>query len=122
MHLELGEMVQLAKSLWAIAADETEEAQLAVASFARNLATRGGAPPHKICAELARLRIGTARVRSHFKEPRFWRLVVLLHDVWAGERPDPTGGAVRVHRHDEEPDWARGASPSALIGPWLFYR
>jgi len=34
---------------------------------------------------------------------------------------DPTRGAVRYHRHDEEPLWARRLEPVALIGGYLFY-
>jgi hypothetical protein len=34
---------------------------------------------------------------------------------------DPTRGAVRYHRHDEEPHWARWLDPVALIGSYLFY-
>lgn len=41
--------------------------------------------------------------------------------VWNGDITDPTGGAVRCHRHDKMPEWARDLAPSALIGERMFY-
>jgi N-acetylmuramoyl-L-alanine amidase len=35
---------------------------------------------------------------------------------------DPTGGAIRFHRVDDSPDWARRLMPVAVVGPFLFYR
>lgn len=42
--------------------------------------------------------------------------------VFDGLVPDPTHGASRVHRHDEEPSWANDCEATALIGPLLFFR
>lgn len=39
----------------------------------------------------------------------------------AGSIPDPTRGAARFHRVDRLPGWARGRTPSAVIGDYLFY-
>ncbi len=35
--------------------------------------------------------------------------------------PDPTGGAVAFHHHQDGPDWALALVPHALIGPCFFY-
>lgn len=35
---------------------------------------------------------------------------------------DPTEGATHFHDHMTEPRWAEGATPTALIGSYLFYR
>ncbi|MEJ2123324.1 MAG: hypothetical protein P8Y47_00620 [Alphaproteobacteria bacterium] len=42
--------------------------------------------------------------------------------VWAGDVMDQTRGATCCHRHDRTPDWARDRAPTALIGPYLFFR
>lgn len=42
--------------------------------------------------------------------------------VFDGLLPDPTKGASRVHRHDEEPGWADGYEATALIGALMFLR
>jgi hypothetical protein len=42
--------------------------------------------------------------------------------VWAGDVLDQTGGATCCHRHDRTPQWARDRAPTALIGPYFFFR
>ncbi len=50
------------------------------------------------------------------------RLRAVNHLVWAGDLADQTGGAIACHRHDKSPRWARGRTPTALLGPFLFFR
>jgi hypothetical protein len=42
--------------------------------------------------------------------------------VWAGDLDDPTNGATSCHRHDTIRKWARSRTPTALLGPFIFYR
>jgi hypothetical protein len=42
--------------------------------------------------------------------------------VWAGDVLDQTGGATCCHRHDRTPEWSKDRAPTALIGPYLFFR
>ena len=42
--------------------------------------------------------------------------------VWAGDLEDQTNGATSCHRHDANRRWARDRTPTALFGPFIFYR
>ena len=42
--------------------------------------------------------------------------------VWAGDLRDETNGATACHRHDAIRKWARGRTPTALLGSFIFYR
>jgi len=42
--------------------------------------------------------------------------------VWAGDLEDETNGATSCHRHDTTRRWARKRTPTALLGPFIFYR
>lgn len=50
------------------------------------------------------------------------RAMAIACQVLAGDLPDPTDGAVLLHRHDEQPGWAAGRQPCALLGSHFFYR
>lgn len=49
------------------------------------------------------------------------RALACVSMVWDGVVADPTNGATRAHRHDEQPDWAEHCQATALIGPMLFF-
>lgn len=42
--------------------------------------------------------------------------------VWAGDLEDQTNGATSCHRHDATRRWAKERTPTALLGPFIFYR
>lgn len=120
------QLVRLAASHWAVGAGEAPDARLALGWYARNLAERVGLPPADCCARMLCLAAGSGLAEGLFEGAACRRGIAdsleLLRAVWAGEHLDPTGGAVRAHRHEESPLWADGAWPTTLIGPWIFYR
>ena len=59
--------------------------------------------------------------RGSFEDPFYCRAFGLLCGVLSSDIPDPTGGALRFHRHDRVPGWSRLLQPSALIGRYFFY-
>lgn len=122
----LEEMNQLARSLWVVAGQEADEAQVAIAWLARNQIRGGGLTVGESCANLCGLSArGTQCAhpgRADFDDASFCRAFAVTCLVWAGERADPTEGATLAHRHDEAPAWTDNAKGTALIGPWLFYR
>lgn len=126
MAVELGAMARLARSIWAVAADEAEEPTGAVAWMARNLIERKGLCAETVCLRLQCLRAGPmsppAESGIDFTNGRYCQVFATLCRVWSGDFSDPTNGATVAHRHDEEPDWADQAVATALIGPWIFYR
>lgn len=61
-------------------------------------------------------------LQSGFNDFAFCRAFGYVCLVWEGTVPDPTGGATRLHRHDRQPVWATAANPTALIGPFIFFR
>lgn len=56
-----------------------------------------------------------------FDNAQFSRAFSTICLVWNGDVEDPTNGATRCHRHDQLPNWAMEAEPSALIGSRFFY-
>lgn len=119
------QLLRIAASHWAACDGEDGEARLALAWLARNLIERERASPFDCGARLLGLAPESAFAGLMKKElcrAGIGRSLALLGEVFDGAHADPTGGAVRAHRHDENPAWAYRASPLALIGPWLFYR
>lgn len=103
--LNLAEAVGLARRLRDEAAGESEEGRVALAWALVNARGVGN---------------GTA-ADADFSDPAFCRALATLCLVAAGDVGDPTHGATRFHAHDEDPDWASGLPPSALIGRYFFY-
>jgi len=127
--LEMGvdEMSRLVRSLWAVAKDEDEEAQLALAWLARNQICKERLSVDESCARLNALVgndvVGQIRMRAaDFGDAGFCRAFALICAVWAGDAADPTFGATLAHRHDEAPAFSAPVKGTALIGPWMFYR
>lgn len=52
----------------------------------------------------------------------FRNAMAVARSALAGVLPDPTGGATHYHAVGTSPDWARTASPTAVIGRHVFYR
>ena len=119
------QLARLAVSHWASAWNEGREAQLALAFFAKNLFERIHLDPTDCCLRM--LQLATDPKEKFDREDAaeleaIGSSLKLLRAVFAGEHADPTGGAIRAHRHDENPFWADRAWPTSLIGPWIFYR
>lgn len=79
----------------------------------------------KTCKQILTEAVGRmgSRVAPDFvSSPDWCRLYAVTYQVWAGDLPDATGGATYCHRHDRAPGWAKHRAPTALIGPYLFYR
>lgn len=58
---------------------------------------------------------------SPFNSRAYCRSFAILCRVIGADFPDPSDGAVRLHRHDAAPRWAHDLEPSALIGSYFFY-
>lgn len=79
----------------------------------------------KTCQQILSEAVGRTALRAApdiASLPDWCRLYAVTYQVWAGDFPDATGGATSCHRHDRAPSWARHRAPTALIGPYLFYR
>lgn len=79
----------------------------------------------KTCKQILCEAVGRLRSRAtpgFVSSPDWCRLYAVTCQVWAGDLPDTTGGATYCHRHDRAPAWAKRRAPTALIGPYLFYR
>lgn len=122
--MRLEEMNRLARALRAIAADEADATQVALAWLARNLVHAEGLSVRESCTRLRGLVPGTPNGtrRSENPDRGYCRALSATCLVWAGERVDPTAGATLAHRHNEMPAWTEHAKGTALIGPWMFYR
>jgi hypothetical protein len=119
------QLVRLALSHWASTWNESQEAQLALAFFARNLLNRTCLDDKVCCQRMLSLASGpmpTLDMEDKVQLQGMGNSLKLLRLAFAGELADPTGGAIRAHRHDECPAWADRAWPTSLIGPWIFYR
>jgi N-acetylmuramoyl-L-alanine amidase len=68
---------------------------------------------------------GLAEARARFAPQADERLRLcrrIARRALGASLADPTGGAIRFHRVDDSPDWARRLMPVAVVGPFLFYR
>ncbi len=110
----LAEAVGLARRLRDEAAGESEEGRAALAWALVNAREGLGARGESEAGD-------GAAADADFCDPAFCRALATLCLVAAGDISDPTHGATRFHAHDEDPDWARGSAPSALIGRHFFY-
>ena len=64
--------------------------------------------------------INTDRFAS-VNRPASFDILSMIASVFNEGSIDPTDGAVRFHRHDELPDWAKSEQPTALIGGRFYY-
>jgi hypothetical protein len=111
---------------------EPEHVRASLAWLIRNrlqfAATTANTPPCvvKTCKQIVREAVGrlkASKPAEDFLPNVDWcRLFAVTCQVWAGDLPDQTGGATFCHRHDRAPAWAKKRAPTALIGPYLFYR
>ena len=53
--------------------------------------------------------------------PASFDVLSLIAKVFDGKSEDPTEGAVRCHRHEVLPEWAKNLQPTALIGGRFYY-
>jgi hypothetical protein len=120
------ELAKVAEGHFLAGFGESLEAQEALAWLGRNLFERAGLPADIVCNELKELapELSLERLESIDRSMRkgFEASKRLLFEVWESTAGDPTKGAVRAHRHNEAPRWAELLWPTALIGPWIFYR
>jgi hypothetical protein len=127
---DLSEVFRVAAIVLAAGPGETLEARLALAWVARNrgqVAISVGGVLEDACRSLTGHAGGReegtdAETACCDGEGDCLRALALACQVLAGDLPDPTDGAVLYHRHDEQPDWAAGRLPTALIGSHFFYR
>jgi len=65
----------------------------------------------------AAARVGTSSEAGRLP----WRAFAIACLVVSGDMADPTDGATHFHRHTDDPEWARAATPKALIGNYIYY-
>ena len=120
------ELLRVAQSHLLAAYGETLEASVAVACYARNLIEHARLPLEIATNELLELApaLSEARYEALDKNLRrgFKASLRIVEDVWDDKHIDLTAGAVRAHRHNHAPRWAELSWPTALIGPWIFYK
>lgn len=122
MHLEADEIGELAAIVCETAGCEPVEGRIALAWLAHNMVSEAGLSVRESCRRIARLAMPTSSLSAIAKCQDACAFGVLLCQVCFGELADPTHGATAAHRHTEQPDWANHRIPTALIGPWFFYR
>lgn len=126
--LQDDEMALCIRTIAALAPDQNEEIRSSLAWMIRNRiemlrAERGGATIAMACEAVLR----EARTKDgvqHRKIPQSeWRRIETTNArVWQGTVSDSTQGATACHKHNENPDWARQRTPTALLGEYLFFR
>lgn len=120
------ELLRVAQSHFLATAGESLEASVALAYFSRNLIERAGLSAEVVYNELLELAPAPSEPRvkalGGIARSGLGASARLVTAVWDEVHKDPTGGAVRAHRHNEQPRWAELAWPTALIGPWIFYK
>lgn len=130
----LAPLARLAETVCALAGDEPDIAQRALAACLLNrwrlLAgqRRGMAEAPSAMAELETVCRQALRDEGAAAGParppgdaRFCRALATVCLLWSGDGDDPTHGATRCHRHDQLPAWAAAEQPLALIGRRFFY-
>lgn len=115
--MRFADMLALARAIRDCAADEPEQGRIALAWVALNRMRAGQA----VSLRDAESTGGTGGAWADFADPAFCRALAAVCLVSSGDLADPTRGATLFHAHTENPCWARGANPSALIGGHFFY-
>jgi hypothetical protein len=114
----------LASAVWALAENESRLCQLALMWLAvnRRRASDGAASFIEVCRRLRESDLVSPSAAAHTNDSdAYGRVVDMARSVLLGETMDPTHGAWQAHRHTDVPAWSLGLSPTALIGPFLFY-
>lgn len=96
-------------------ADEGEEGQVALACAIFNRMRRYGPDGEGSGGAVM------AAPPAGLPDPAFCRAFAVACLVLSGDMDDPTNGATHFHRHSDNPDWALGLRPKALIGQHFFY-
>lgn len=79
----------------------------------------------RICREMLWEATGlqqSGHERANLSNSEWCRIYAVSCLVWAGDLEDPTNGATACHRHDTIRKWAKDRTPTALLGPFIFYR
>jgi hypothetical protein len=79
----------------------------------------------RICSEVLREATGLQQCSheaANLSNSEWCRIYAVSCLVWAGDLEDPTNGATSCHRHDAIRRWAKDRTPTALLGPFIFYR
>lgn len=132
MQLSLAptELEFCARTIAAMDDGQPEHVRASLAWLIRNrlsVASEAGGQPcvEKTCKQILSEAVGRTAPRTALEfvsSPDLCRLYAVTYQVWAGDLPDATGGATCCHRHDRAPSWAKHRAPTALIGPYMFYR
>jgi hypothetical protein len=85
------------------------------------------APPDlsRICSDMLREATGLQQCGhdgANLSNSEWCHIYAVSRLVWAGDLEDETNGATSCHRHDTTRKWARHRTPTALLGPFIFYR
>lgn len=87
---------------------------------------RAGLPDlARTCQDILREADGRAQslaARSGLTISDWCRVYAVNCLVWAGDLDDQTAGATSCHRHDTTRSWAKTRTPTALLGPYIFFR
>lgn len=131
MRLDPDDLSICARAVAHMAGDQPDDIRACLAWVIKNRLTRAAAA----CAALPDLARTCKDVLFEALGPRqrteggaalsdreWSRIYAVSCLVWAGELDDPTGGATSCHRHDLRKKWARDREPTALLGPYIFYR
>ena len=79
----------------------------------------------RICREVLREATGLQQCghdAANLSHSEWCRIHAVNCLVWAGDLEDETNGATSCHRHDAIRPWAKRRTPTALLGPFMFYR
>jgi hypothetical protein len=79
----------------------------------------------RICSDMLREATGMQQCGhepANLSNSEWCRIYAISCLVWAGDLEDGTNGATSCHRHDTTRKWARHRTPTALLGPFIFYR
>jgi hypothetical protein len=125
------DLVICAQTVAHLGADQPDEFQAPLAWVIRNRlqsaeSRRGGLPDlARTCQDILREAAGRAQslgLTTALSTPDWCRVYAVNCLVWAGDLADQTAGATACHRHDTTRSWARRRTPTALLGPYIFFR
>lgn len=111
--------------------DEPDDVRAPLAWVIRNRLLSAALPPGAVpnlartCRAILHEAVGGAgqlSPKTALTASDWCRLYAVNCLVWAGDLADPTAGATACHRHDITRSWARGRTPTALLGPYIFFR
>jgi hypothetical protein len=119
-----------ARAVASIGGDQPDDIRASLAWVIRNrlewASAACGAIPDlaRTCRDVLLEALGPRHGAAHSDLPnREWRRLYALNClVWTGDLADQTGGAISCHRHDATKKWAKERVPTALLGPFIFYR